>query len=92
MNKHLRKLLYEAGIYELEYVPEGKLKDYPQDKIIKKDGFYYFIEAKDMTEDELKIALLAKQVKHINTIKRILLFYFVCSLIVAALFLLSAIT
>lgn len=89
MNKRLQKLLYEAGVYELEFVAKEKLQDYPSDKIIKKDGLYYFVEAKDMTEDEVKIALLAMQVKHINTIKRILLFYFVCSLIVAAYLLLN---
>lgn len=91
MNKHLQKLLYEAGVYELEYVPKEKLPDYPPDKIIKKDGFYYFIENIDMTEDEAQIALLAKQVKHLSTIKGILLFYFICSLIAVALFFFSAI-
>lgn len=88
-NDVLRNLIIKAGILETSYVEPEKVKEYPEDKIIKENGYHYYVNDYNMTYEEFKLALLAKQTIYLKTIKNIIVFNLVASLIAALLVLIK---
>lgn len=74
-----------AEIFKSDHVKKAEMKNYPPEKIIKDDIYHYVVEDYGMTDDEVKIALLAKQVINTRTIKNIVVFNFVISILLAIL-------
>ncbi len=84
----LRDLLLKAGVLEKKFIEAGEVEKYPKENIIKEDGgFHYFIDDHEMTNEEIKLALLAKQTVHQKTIKNIVVFNLVTSIVAVVLIL-----
>ena len=81
----LRDLLLKAGVLEKKFIEAGEVEKYPKEKIVKKEGYHYLIT--EMTNEEIKLALLAKQTICQNTIKNIVVFNLIATIVVVLLFL-----
>lgn len=84
-NNMLKTLLCNAGIFKSDHVKKAEVKNYPPEKIIKDDIYHYVVEDYGMTDDEVKIALLAKQVIYTKTIRNVVVASLVISLALAIL-------
>lgn len=84
----LRDLLADLGVINKIYIGKEEITDENRSKIEETDG-RYFIYEDDMTLYEKKIALLAIQTNHLRTIKNIMLFYFIISIIIVGFVFLS---
>ncbi len=79
----LRDLLLKAGVLEKKFIEAGEVEKYPKEKIVKEEGYHYLIT--EMTNEEIKLALLAKQTIHQKTIKNIVVFNLVTSIVAVVL-------
>jgi len=84
MNQYVRDLLIDIDIYDTESVQDTS--KYSPDELIQKDGYNYILNDRGLTPDEIKIALLAKQIKFMKTIKNIILFYFWCTIVAGGIY------
>ncbi len=81
-------LLEEAGIYDKVYLTEEEADEYDNVRI-SADKRYYIIDTSDeLTTEEIKIALLAKQNLHLIAIKAMLAFFTVLTIVIIVLLLL----
>lgn len=79
--EELYNLLLENNIYFK--VDEDETKIFENDVVIKDaySGKNFKIETNDMSKEDIIIALLAKQTLYIKTIKNIIMFTFIVSII-----------
>lgn len=85
----LYNLLLDNNIYFK--VDEDETKVFENDVVIKDEysGKNYKIETNDMSKEDIIIALLAKQTLYIKTIKNIIKFTFIVSIISIIIILMS---
>ena len=79
MNEYVRDLLVDAEVFELENVQPDQEGNVPEGTI-KKDEYNYKLNDRNLNEDEIKLALLAKQTLYIKTIKNIAIYFLVFSI------------
>ncbi len=87
--EELYNLLLDNNIYFK--VDEDETKVFENDVVIKDEysGKNYKIETNDMAKEDIIIALLAKQTLYIKTIKNIIKFTFIVSIISIIIILMS---
>lgn len=87
--EELYNLLLDNNIYFK--VDEDETKVFENDVVIKDEysGKNYKIETNDMSKEDIIIALLAKQTLYIKTIKNIIKFTFIVSIISIIIILMS---
>lgn len=73
--KDLRVNLIDLGINKDKYLSEDAIEQFDQDEIYEKDGHSYLIYDSELSSDEINTALLAKQTKEINTIRKMITFF-----------------
>ena len=81
-SNYVKCLVESAGVFNMESIAADQDGNFPQGEIITKGGYSYLLDDKGLTDDEVNTALLALQTKHLETIKNIVLTYFILSLIV----------
>ncbi len=73
--KELRVNLVDLGINRDRYLSEEAVEQFDKDEIYEKDGHSYLIYDTELSSDEINTALLAKQTKEINSIRKMILFF-----------------
>ncbi|MDF2844781.1 MAG: hypothetical protein K0R00_3207 [Herbinix sp.] len=69
MNDEIKGLLVDTEVFTSEFVKPDQDGNLPEGTF-KKDGYDYILTSKEFTNDEIKIALLAKQTLFLKSIKR----------------------
>jgi hypothetical protein len=69
MNNKLKYLITETGIFEKRLIKPEERATVSEDNIIKLGVYTYIIDDKGMTNEDVKIALMAKQTLNIKAIK-----------------------
>lgn len=69
MSDYLKGLLVDTEVFTSEFVKPDQDGNLPEGTF-KKDGYDYILTNQDLTNDEIKIALLAKQTLFLKGIKR----------------------
>lgn len=78
MNKSDVKLMLEnLEILESEYVSQDEINSYPEDFVFQKNGSTYHWKDSDLNEEDIRIAIMAKQALYVRTIKNTVVFIFV---------------
>lgn len=67
-------MLVDLKIYDSQFTKNPEKAD--PGKLLKIYGYDYIIDDRGLTNEEIGVALLAKQTKFLRTIKNIALFYF----------------
>jgi hypothetical protein len=78
---NLNILLSDAGVIDKNFIKTEELNDDIKMKIVKIDGYNYIFDDNGMTIEELKLALLAKQTNDTHSIKNMVTFFTVISVI-----------
>lgn len=73
--KDLRVNLVDLGINKEKCLNENAVEQFDQDEIYVKDGRSYLIYDTELSSAEINTALLAKQTKEINTIRKMIVFF-----------------
>ena len=84
-NSMLKTLLCSAEIFKSDHIKKAEVKNYPPEKIMKDEVYHYVVEDYGLTDEEIKIALLAKQVIYTKTIRNVVVASLVISLALAIL-------
>lgn len=80
-NLGLKNLLSATGVYEKKFIKQDEVAKYPQETIIKQDGYTYTINDRGLTDEEVNTALLAKQTLCLQSIKTMVTVVFVMSIV-----------
>lgn len=84
MNKILADLIVKTGLFTQCFVETKKIPaDVPKED--RAEAGYYYIDDAGLSDEELNTALMAKQTLYLRTIKNILMFIFISSIVTAAL-------
>ena len=81
MNKiELDDLLADTGVIKKDFVKVEDITNEIKDTITVMDGYNYIFDNEGMTNEELKLALLAKQTNYIKSIKSMVTFFVVLAI------------
>ena len=80
--KEYHSLLEEAGIYKKVFVTEEEARQHEEVLKTPEQHFYILDQEDDLTAEEIKIALLAKQTLLLTSIKAMLMFFTVLTVVV----------
>lgn len=69
MNKELKDFIAYTGIFKRKYIESPEASSLPEDQVFTHGKCIYTIDDRGLTEDEVKIALLAKQVTQLQSIR-----------------------
>ena len=83
---YISEMLSELGIIEKKVIKKANITDEIKSEVARDiDGNYCLYDNKGLSEDEIKLAILLKQVLFIKTIKNLVLFfvlfYIICFII-----------
>lgn len=73
-SKIVKELVSNAELFHMELVTPDAEGNIPSGAEQYRDGYYYILHDNGLTDDEVKIGLLAKQTLYLKTIKNILVF------------------
>lgn len=90
MNKiELKDSLADLGIIEKTFIKKEDITDENKDKIVSKDGYDYIYSDGELTESEIRLALLTEQTKNIRSIKGMVSFFVILLIVSIALSLIA---
>lgn len=78
--KQLTNLLADLEIIKKDFIRAEDITDDMQDKVVKEEHYHYIYEDK-LSDEDKKLALLATQTKDIRSIKNILKFFVILTVI-----------
>lgn len=85
MNGKLKELLLDAGVFSRYGLTKEEASQIPEGELHHDEGGEYYIHNEGLTNEEINTMLLAKQTLNIKTIKNILVFYLIVSLLAAGI-------
>lgn len=87
----INDLLSDLGIIKKDFISKKDITDENMEKVFKtQDGYYYTYDDNGLTDDDIKLVMMAKQAKDVKMIKNMVMFFVVLTCISLALSLYAA--
>lgn len=77
----LNSSLADLGIIEKIFLKNDEITDKNRVKIVNEGGYNYIYKDSELTEEEIKIAILVNQAKNVKSIKSMVLFFVILTII-----------
>ncbi|MHB8131566.1 MAG: hypothetical protein ACYDEX_21505 [Mobilitalea sp.] len=88
-NVLVNELLSDLGIIKKEFISKENITEENKENVFKSsDGFHYTYDNDGLTEDDIKLIIMAKQAMDVKKIKNMVIFFVVitCISLVLSLF------
>lgn len=77
----VKLLLQDLRILESYEITKEEINHFPAGTVYETDGKYFHWSESELTEEYIKIAIMAKQTHYLRTIRNVVIFFFIASLL-----------